>query len=70
MRALFLARRAEMSHPDPELAVALAIEFAFTFIQTRVLYAAHDGTAAALDDDRLAAELTRMFLAYAGIAPE
>jgi AcrR family transcriptional regulator len=70
MRALFLARRAEMTHPDPELAVALAIEFAFTFIQTRVLYAAHDGAAAALDDDRLAAELTRMFLAYAGIAPE
>ncbi|HTO06326.1 MAG TPA: helix-turn-helix domain-containing protein [Myxococcota bacterium] len=70
MRALFLARRAEMTHPEPELAVALALEFAFAFIQARVLFAAQEGAVAALDDDRLAAELTRMFLAYAGIAPE
>ncbi|HTO54045.1 MAG TPA: TetR/AcrR family transcriptional regulator [Myxococcota bacterium] len=68
MRALFLSRRAELHHPEPELAVALAIEFAFTFIQTRVLYVAQDGVSDGLSDDRLAAELTRMFLAYAGVA--
>ena len=69
MRALFLARRDEMTHPDPELAVALAIEFVFTFMQARVQYAAQEG-AAAIDDERLAAELTRMFLAYAGVPPD
>jgi AcrR family transcriptional regulator len=67
MRALFLSRRDELRHPEPELAVTLAIEFAFTFIQTRVLYVAQDGVSDGLTDDQLARELTRMFLAYAGV---
>ena len=70
MRALFLSRRDEMTHPEPEIAVALALEFAFTFIQTRILFAGQDGARNAIDDDRLARELTRMFLAYAGIQSE
>jgi len=68
MRALFLSRRAEMSHPEPEVAVALALEFAFTFIQTRLLFQGQERSA--LNDEQLARELTRMFLAYAGIAAE
>jgi AcrR family transcriptional regulator len=67
MRGLFLSRRDEMHHPEPELAVTLAIQFAFTFIQTRVVYVAQDGVSEGLSDDRLAAELTRMFLGYAGV---
>ena len=70
MRALFLSRRDEMTHPQPEIAVALALEFAFTFIQTRILFAGHEAAPGAIDDDQLARELTRMFLAYAGIAAE
>ena len=70
MRALFLSRRHEMTHPEPEIAVALAVEFAFTFIQARILFAAQHEADPALDDDRLARELTRMFLAYAGIESE
>jgi AcrR family transcriptional regulator len=70
MRALFLSRRDEMTHPEPEVAVALAVEFAFTFIQARILFAARDESGPALDDERLARELTRMFLAYAGIRLE
>ncbi|HKC51483.1 MAG TPA: TetR/AcrR family transcriptional regulator [Myxococcota bacterium] len=70
MRALFLARRGEMTHPEPEIAVALALEFAFTFIQTRILFAGQESARSAIGDDQLARELTRMFLAYAGIAFE
>jgi AcrR family transcriptional regulator len=70
MRALFLSRRAEMSHPEPEVAVALALEFAFTFIQTQILFAGQEGARKAIDDERLARELARMFLAYAGIGFE
>jgi len=71
MRALILSRKDEMSHPEPELAVSLAIEFAFTFIQTRVAYAAQrHNHGAVVGDEKLADELTRMFIAYAGVRTE
>lgn len=66
--ALLLSRRDEMSHPEPELAVGLVLELAFTLMQARVLFAAQHGGRSALDDDRLARELTRLFLGYVGIA--
>ena len=67
MRALLLSRRDEMTHPDPELAIDLALEFAFTFIQGRILFASAHSAARALSDECLASELTRMFLTFAGI---
>jgi len=68
MRALLLSRRAEMTHPEPEVAVDLALEFAFTFIQGRILFASAHSAPLGLSDARLAEELTRMFLTFAGIA--
>ena len=69
MRALFLSRRAEMTHPDPEAAVDLVLELAFNFMQARILFAGRDAHALAERDEELARELTRMFLAYAGVTP-
>jgi AcrR family transcriptional regulator len=67
MRALFLSRREEMTHPDPEAAVELVLELAFTLMQARVLFSGRDGSALGASDESLARELTRMFLAYAGV---
>lgn len=67
MRALLLSRRAEMSHPEPEIAVTLVLELAFTLMQTRVLFAAREPANGALDDARLGRELSRMVLSYVGV---
>jgi AcrR family transcriptional regulator len=68
MRALFLSRREEIAHPDPEAAVDLVLELAFNFMQARILFAGRDPGALAESDEKLAHELTRMFLAYAGVS--
>ena len=68
MRALLLSRRAEMTHPEPEVAVDLALELALNFIQGRILFAGAHGGQHPLSDERLAEELTRMFLSFVGIA--
>jgi len=66
MRELFLSRRSEMSHPDPEAAVDLVLELAFTLMQARILFAGRAAPAHEGGDEPLARELTRMFLAYVG----
>jgi AcrR family transcriptional regulator len=67
-RSLLLARRDEMRHPDPELAMDLALEGAFAFMQSRILSGGRPLVAGPLiDDTRLERELVRQFLAYVGI---
>ncbi len=67
MRVLLLSRRDEMTHPEPEVAVTLVLELAFTLMQSRVLLTAREAAPGAMDDERLGRELSRMVLAYVGV---
>ena len=67
MRVLFLSRREEMTHPEPEVAVTLVLELAFTLMQSRILLTARDRAPGAMDDAQLERELSRMVLAYVGV---
>jgi AcrR family transcriptional regulator len=66
--ALLLPRRAEMSHPDPALAIDLAIQTAFALMQQHVLIEETQAGGRALSDEELRRELATMFLRYIGIA--
>jgi AcrR family transcriptional regulator len=67
--ALFLSRRDEMSHPDPALAIELAIQTAFAIMQQHVLIEETRAQGRALSDDELRRELTTLVLRYVGIEP-
>jgi AcrR family transcriptional regulator len=66
---LLLPRRAEMHHPDPALAIDLAIQMAFALMQQHVLIEETQVAGRALSDDELRRELATMFLRYVGIQP-
>jgi len=67
-RRLLLSRRDEMGHPDPELAIDMALEAAFAFMQSRILSGGRPLVAGPpIDDARLERELVRHFLAYVAI---
>jgi len=68
--ALLLAHRAEIRHPDPELAIDLCVQLAFGLAHQRVVLGdVRVGTRRLADRD-LERELTRNLLAYlAGDAP-
>jgi AcrR family transcriptional regulator len=66
--ALLLPRRAEMSHPDPALAIDLGIQTAFALMQQHVLIEETQVGGRALSDEELRRELATMFLRYVGIA--
>jgi AcrR family transcriptional regulator len=63
---LLLARRGEMTHPDPALAIDLGIQMAFALMQQHVLIETRVG-GRALSDDELRRELATLFLRYIGI---
>jgi AcrR family transcriptional regulator len=67
------ARAAEIGHPEPPLAVGLALgvvgAMLHRWIQTDAGAEPGDGLYANVDATRLATELTRMVLAYLGIRP-
>ncbi len=65
--SLLLTRRAEMSHPDPALAIDLGIQTAFALMQQHVLIEGTRVGGRALSDDDLRRELATMFLRYVGI---
>jgi AcrR family transcriptional regulator len=65
--ALLLPRRAEMSHPDPALAIDLGIQTAFALMQQHVLIEETQIAGRALSDEELRRELATMFLRYVGI---
>jgi len=68
IRALLLPRRSEMDHPDPALAIDLAVQTAFALMNHHVLIEKTEAAGRPLSDDELRRELTTMFLRYVGIA--
>jgi AcrR family transcriptional regulator len=66
LSALLLARRDEISHPDPEKAAAFGLIQVFATLDTVMLFGEQRPGALVLSDDDLAAELTRAYLAYLG----
>lgn len=69
IRALLLPRRAEMNHPDPALAIDLAVQTAFALMNHHVLIEKTEAAGRPVSDDDLRRELTTMFLRYVGIDP-
>src|SRR5262249_14093971 len=67
LRALLLPRRAEMTHPDPGLAIDLGIQTAFALMQQHVLIEETEAGGHRLSDDELRRELATLFLRYVGI---
>src|SRR5262245_27899561 len=59
--ALLLTRRDEIDHPDPALAINLAIQTAFALMQQHVLIEETSVGGRALSDDELRRELVMMF---------
>lgn len=68
-RALLLARRAELTHPEPELALDLGLTFVSASLREYVLFAEFRPDFARIDDARLVRELVDAFCGYLGIAP-
>ncbi len=64
---LLLARREEIKHPDPMLAVDFALRTTLDVLDTATFYGEVPRTKLSLTTDQLAEELTRMFLSYLGI---
>ena len=69
LSALVLSRRDEMSHPEPALAIELAIQTAFAIMQQHVLIEETRAQGRALTDDELRREITMLVLRYVGIEP-
>jgi AcrR family transcriptional regulator len=65
---VLLAHRDEIRHPDPERAVALGLSMVFATIESSVLFGETRSRALTLNDEELAAELTRAYLAYLGVS--
>ena len=69
LAALLSTRLDEIRHPDPELAIELAVQLAFGLMHQLVLSGEFRVGQRRLADEDLVDELTRNFLAYAGVAP-
>jgi AcrR family transcriptional regulator len=67
MRALLLGRRAEITHPDPALAIDLGTQVAFALMQQHVLLEGTRAGGRALSEAELCREVTDIVLGYAGI---
>ena len=65
--ALAAPRRAEIRHPEPELAVELGVQLAFGLMQQAVILGEVRAGGRALGDADLVEEITRNFLAYLGL---
>lgn len=66
--ALAAERPGEVRHPEPALAVELAVHIAFAFVQQAALFGDVHAGGRALRDAELVDELTRNMLGYLGIA--
>jgi AcrR family transcriptional regulator len=69
LSALFLQRREEMTHPDPRLAIDLAIQTAFAIMQQHVLLEETHAAGHTLSDAELQREIATLVLRYLGIEP-
>jgi AcrR family transcriptional regulator len=67
--ALLLARREQLSHPDPERATRFGMMLVFSALETMILFGEMRSSLLSLSDDDLADELTRSTLAYLGVTP-
>jgi AcrR family transcriptional regulator len=67
---LLLARADEIGHPSPPLAAPFGLAMVASTIESAVLFGELRSSDLALSDDELAAELTRAFLAYLGLAEQ
>jgi AcrR family transcriptional regulator len=63
---LLLERRDEISHPDPIRAAAFGLTLVFSTLDSTMLFGEMRARDLAIDDDDLATELTRAYLAYLG----
>ncbi|HEY8155735.1 MAG TPA: TetR/AcrR family transcriptional regulator [Myxococcota bacterium] len=66
---LLLARREQISHPDPERATRFGMMLVFSALETMILFGEMRSSLLSLSDDGLADELTRSTLAYLGVTP-
>ncbi len=66
---LLIARRDEIKHPDPVLAVDFALRTTFDVLDQASLFHDVRRTKVQLTDEQFGEELTRMFLSYLGIDP-
>lgn len=69
LRALLLARRGEIAHPDADVAIDLAILGVGSTAREMILHGSHWPYVTPAAHHALAAELTRMFSAYLGLPP-
>jgi AcrR family transcriptional regulator len=63
---LLHARREELAHPDPDLAVDLAVQLVFGLMQQMIVFGEVRVGDRCLGDDELAEELVRSVLGYIG----
>jgi AcrR family transcriptional regulator len=64
---LFMARRGEIRHPDPVLAVDFALRMTFDTLDQATLYSDIQRSTIKLTPEQLAEELARAFLSYLGV---
>lgn len=64
---LLLDRRSEFRHRDPALAIDLAIQAVFAFMQQHILLGETRVADRTLSDEELQTELTELLLAYVGV---
>ncbi len=65
--ALLMARRDEIKHPDPALAVDFGLRMTFDTLDQATLYGDVQRTTVKFSPEQLAEELTRAFLSYLGV---
>ena len=65
---LLLTRRSELGHPQPEIAIDLGVQLAFGLMFQSVIFGEPQAAGRQLGDAAIERELTRNFLAYAGIS--
>lgn len=65
---LLLGKRGPITHPEPEQAVGFGLSMVFSSIESTVLFGETRSHGTAITDHDLAAELTRAYLAYLGVA--
>jgi len=65
MHALIAHRGHAVTHPDPEMAVRLAVWMVLSAMESRVIYSG--GGTAGLDDKVIAAQIAQMVVSYIGI---